>query len=126
MASKKETEVTEKKSVKPITLRDQTNGDIYVLEFSRDSVRFAEARGFKIAAMDDGAVMTTTEDLFFYAFRMHQPKISKAETDKILYEKLKGMPKGMMERLVDLYLAPVYTLSQNEEDEKNATMTAEF
>ena len=129
MAEKKTVAKVEDDRVKPIVLRDQKTNDIYVLEFNRDSIKFAESRGFKIAAFDEGAVITTVEELFFYAFRMHQPKITRAETDKILYEKLGGMPAGMLERLVDLYIEPLKALRQDADEEgnvKNATMTAEF
>lgn len=128
MATKLETKntQTDDKRVKPIILKDDSNGDIFVLEFNRDTVKYAEARGFKIGAFDEGQVITTTEELFFYAFRMHHPNKSKADTDKILYEKLHGLPTGMLDRLIDLYVLPVTELRQNEEESKNSTMTAEF
>lgn len=112
--------------VKPIIIRDQTNGDVFVLEFNRDTVKMAEQRGFKIGAIDAGVVVSTTEDLFYYAFKMHHPKMSKADTDKILYEKLHGMPEGMLLRLIDLYVLPIEALKQKEEEAKNLTMTVEF
>lgn len=112
--------------VKPIIIRDQTNGDVFVLEFNRDTVKMAEQRGFKIGAIDAGVVVSTTEDLFHYAFKMHHPKMSKADTDKILYEKLHGMPEGMLLRLIDLYVLPIEALKQKEEEAKNLTMTVEF
>lgn len=128
MAKEKVAEVTKNESeqIKPVILRDQTNGEIYVLEFNRDTVKFAEQRGFKIGSIDAGVVVTTTEDLFYYAFRMHHPKMSKADTDKILYDKLHGMPDGMLLRLIDLYVLPIETLKQKEEEAKNLTMTVEF
>ena len=116
----------EKKELKPIILKDDNNGDVLVLEFDRATVKFAEARGFKISALDDGLSISNIEDLFFYAFRKHQPNKSKADTDKILYDRLGGMPDGMIERLVDLYLLPFKTLVQDEDSVKNATMTVEF
>lgn len=126
MAEKETVNKDGSRNVKPIRLHDSVTGDIYVLEFNRETVKYAEDRGFRVNALDEGAIVSATEELFWYAFKMHHPNISKAETDKILYDKLKGLPKGMMERLVDLYLEPVYTLGQSEEDAKNATMTAEF
>ena len=106
MAEKKVTKV-EDKQITPITLKDDNNGDIFVLEFDRATVKFAESRGFKISVFEDNIInLSAIEEIFYYAFRKHQPKISKAETDKILYEKLGGMPEGMVERLTDLYLVP--------------------
>ena len=54
--------------VKPARLVDQNTGDEYVLDFNRDSIRFAEARGFK---PDDVLSFPATKipELFFYAFR---------------------------------------------------------
>ena len=125
MAEKKVTKV-EDKQIKPIILKDEINGDIFVLEFDRATVKFAESRGFKINALDEGLSMSTIEELFFYAFRKHQPNKSKADTDKILYEKLHGMPEGMIERLVELFLYPFNSLMRDEEEAKNSTMTVEF
>lgn len=111
------------KEVKPITLTDNVNGDVFVLEFDRASVKFAEARGFKINSLDEGLNMSVIEDLFFYAFHKHQPSKKKEETNNILYNKLHGMPGGMIERLVELYLQPFNTLVQTDDEAKNAQMT---
>jgi len=118
--------MAENKTVTPITLTDDKNGDVFVLEFDRAAVRFAEGRGFKLDILDGSVSLSAIEDLFFYAFRMHQPKISKAETDKILYEKLGGLSDGMLERLVELYLQPFNTLLQSDDETKNSTMTVKF
>lgn len=126
MAEKTAVKKTDDKQIKPIILKDESNGDIFVLEFNRDTVKYAEARGFKIGAFDEGQVINTTEELFFYAFRMHHPNKSKADTDKILYEKLRGLPNGMFERLVDLYILPINSLRQDGDETKNSTMTVEF
>jgi len=128
MATKLETKNTQAddKQIKPIIIKDANNGDVFVLEFNRATVKFAEARGFNINALDNGISMSLIEELFFYAFRMHQPNKSKADTDKILYEKLQGMPEGMIERLVELYLQPFNTLVQTEEVTKNSMVTVEF
>lgn len=126
MAEKTAVKKTDDKQIKPIILKDESNGDVFVLEFDRASVKFAESRGFNINALDAGLNMSAIEELFFYSFRKHQPKISKADTDRFLYDKLKGMPDGMIERLVELFLLPFNTLVQNEDEGKNATMTVEF
>ena len=111
--------------VKPIILRDD-RGNVYVLEFNRDSIKFAEARGFKTQAFEDGIGIGNMEDLFFYAFRMHHPNMSKANTDHILYDELGGFPEGMLERLAELYMVPFTTLIQDEGSAKNSKMTVEF
>ena len=126
MAEKKTAVKVQNEPVKPIILRDDKTNEVYVLEFNRDSIKFAEARKFDINAMSDGVSISAIEDLFFYSFRMHQPNVSKAQTDKILYEKLGGIPEGMIERLAELYLVPFNSLVRTEESVKNATMTMEF
>lgn len=110
--------------VNPIILRDNENGNVYTLEFNRDSVRFAENRGFDI---NDVArfPMTKLPELFFYAFRMHHKNVSREKTDRILFDDLGGMPEGMAERLGVLYSAPFEALA-GKENEKNGKMTVEF
>lgn len=126
MAEKKTNTVTpSKNTIKPIVLRDDC-GNVYVLEYSRDSIKFAEARGFKAQALEDGISISNMEDLFFYAFRMHHPNMSKANTDHILYDKLGGFPDGMLERLAELYMVPFNTLLQDGDKAKNSKMTVEF
>lgn len=111
------------KEIKPIYLTGD-RGEAYILEFDRATVKYAEQHGFNTDA--ETIRITDAEELFFYAFRKHHPNISRADSDKILYEKLHGFPKGMFERLVELFALPYNALVQTEEDEKNATMTAQF
>jgi len=121
MASKEMNE-----QVKPIILHDIENEMDYTLEFNRDSIRFAEARGFDI---DDVAKypMSKLPELFFYAFRMHHKNISREKTDRILFEDLGGMPEGMAERLGALYAIPFEALTNKDgEKAKNSRMTVEF
>lgn len=110
--------------VKPIILHDEEYGKDYMLEFSRESVTFAEQRGF---SLDDLGryPMAKMPELFFYSFRMHHPNISKSQTDKILFEKLGGMPEGMAERLGELYAVP-YEALNNTGEAKNVSMTVEM
>ena len=120
------TPIEEKKpEIKPIVLRNNV-GDVYILEFNRDSIKFAEARGFKAQTLEEGISMSAIEDLFFYSFRMHHPNMSKANTDKILYDELGGLHDGMIERLADLYLAPFNTLVATGDSAKNSKMTVEL
>ena len=119
---------TEEK-VKPIILHDLENDEDYTLEFDRDSVKVAESRGFDIE--DVGKFpMTKVPELFFYAFRMHHPKMARNQTDRILFDVLKGLPEGVAERLGALYGVPYEALNgkKNNEgtDEGNARMTVEL
>ena len=112
--------------VKPIILHDSEEGVDYTLEFNRESVRFAEARGFDIS--DVGKYpMTKIPELFFYAFRMHHKSVSREKTDRILFEYLGGLPDGMAERLGALYSAPFEALTADEgKPGKNARITVEM
>lgn len=112
--------------VKPIILHDTENGDDYTLEFNRETIKFAESRGFDID--DVGRYpMSKLPELFYYAFRMHHKSVSREKTDKILFEYLGGMPEGMAERLGSLYAAPFAALTNSNDDEgKNRRMTVEM
>lgn len=107
--------------VKPIILRDTENGAEYTLEFNREAIRFAEARGFAIADIDRFP-MTKIPELFYYAFRMHHRNVSREKTDKIIFEDWGGInniPDGVLERLGQLYAEP-FSATQVEEAPKNA------
>ena len=117
--------MAEMEKVKPIILHDNENNEDYTLEFSRESIRFAEARGFSIADVEKYP-MTKLPELFFYAFRMHHKNVSREKTDRILFDDLGGMPEGMAQRLGELYGAPFEALTNSEEKGKNSKMTVEF
>jgi hypothetical protein len=118
-------EVNEK--VKPLILTDNETGEKYTLEFSRESVKFAEARGFDIGDVNKFP-MTKLPDLFYYAFRMHHRNIARERTDRILFDDLGGLPAAGLERLYMLYSAPfdALVLSPEYGETKNARMTVEF
>lgn len=113
--------------VRPARLIDQETGDEYVLDFSRDSVRFAEQRGFK---PDDVLEFPATRipELFFYAFRKNHKNMAKNQTDRILEEQLGGMTEALLTRLIQLYnqAALTHLIASEEDAEKNARMTVEL
>lgn len=111
--------------LKPIVLTDTETGDVYTLEFTRETVKFAELKGFNIDNIDKFP-MTTIPDLFYYAFRAHHKNVARNRTDEILTEDLGGLPDGMLARLVELYYKPFDCLLNKEETVKNAKMTVEF
>ena len=97
--------------VKPIVLTDVGTGEKYTLEYNRDAVRFAEARGFSIIEVQKFPMMLY--DLFFYAFRMHHKNVAKDKTDKLIDDGFGGvgnLPEAMVERLIDLYLQGYETM----------------
>lgn len=128
MASKAINEVKENEKVKPIILHDTDDNRDYTLEFNLDSVRFAQARGFDSDDLQKYPVLKT-EELFFYAFRMHHRNVPKEKTDRIFWDKLGGLanlPDGFIERLIMLYYDPINAAKVAEGDGKNAGMTVEM
>lgn len=121
--------MTEKENVKPmiITTEDEKGKKIsYTLEFNKESVKFAEDRGFQLADVTRFP-MTKVPELFFYAFRMHHPKVAKANTDAIIFGEdgwggLGGIPDGVVERLIELYDAPFGAMV----DSKNSKVAVEL
>lgn len=113
-----------KEKIKPIVITDGDNGDVFTLEFNRDSVRFAELKGFNVDDISNKP-MTAIPNLFFFAFRMHHKNLSREKVDKI-YDKLGGLTTAMIERLGALYAAPFESLIQEEDELKNSKMTVEM
>ena len=117
----------ENEEIRPLILHDGESGQDYTLEFSRESVKYAESRGFVI----DDVVrfpMTKIYELFHYAFRMHHKNISREKTDKIIDEDwggIAGIPDGVLERLGMLYAAPFGTL-KDKEDKNPPKVTVQF
>lgn len=112
--------------VRPVRLVGE-NGDEYILDFSRESVRFAEQRGFKPDEVLDFPA-TKIPEMFFYAFRKNHKNLAKNQTDKILEEELGGMTEALLTRLMQLYnqAALTHVVVTDEEAAKNARMTVEL
>lgn len=113
--------------ISPIKLTDNETGDVYELDFSRDSIRFAEKREFN---MEDILKYPTTKipELFFYAFQKNHKKIARSKTDSLL-EDMGGLPSEALERLIQLYKQAAYAnivVLDDEEDTKNGKVTLEM
>lgn len=117
--------------VNPIRLTDNTGvidnpGDVYELDFSRESIVFAENRGFKV---EEVAVypVTRISEIFYYAFRKNHRRIPREKTDKFM-EAWGGIPESVLKRLVELYnQASMSNNIQIDEDaEKNEMATVEM
>lgn len=109
--------------MKPIILKNKDTE--YTLEFNRESVKFAEMKGFKFEDVANFP-MNKIPELFYYAFRMHHKNVAREKTDKILDE-MGGLPEGFIERLVELYTAPFDFLTVSEDGErKNSKWTVEL
>ena len=101
------------------------NGTSYTLAFNRESVRFAESRGFKIDEVFDYPL--TNIPLFWYlAFRANHKNVARSQTDKIL-EDMNGLSKEVLERLFQLYHEPYDSLiSLDDETGKKSNITVEL
>ena len=105
-----------------LTMKDGTE---YVLEFSRESVKFAEQRGFDVSELTKYP-QTNIPALWFYAFRKNHKNMSRANTDALL-EELGGLTPDEIERLVRLYAEPNESLIVTDpKKRKNVTMTVEL
>lgn len=109
-----------KERISPIILTME-DGTEYTLEFNRKTVDFAERRGFKLDDVGD-YMMVKVPELFFYAFMMHHPYITKKQTDEILFEKLKGINDEVLRRLTELFTQGYDTLI-NSGEAKNSNVT---
>lgn len=111
--------------MKPIIIKSKD--EEYTLEFNRESIKFAESRGFKFEEVASYP-MTKLPELFYYAFRMHHKNVARDKTDKILFEELGGIPDGLIERLGELYAQPFECLTVVDEgtERKNSKWTVEL
>jgi len=112
--------------INPLRITVNGSGETYELNFSRDSVQFAERREFVV---DDVLKFPQTKvpEFFFYAFRMNHKGLSRSQTDDIL-NKMGGLSPKVLERLMLLYnQAQMSNNLQDDEDlEKNGAVTVEL
>ena len=104
--------------LKPMVITDPDNGREYTLEFSRKSVAKAEQAGLEVNRLES-ASMTMIPILFWGAFLMHHPQMTREQTDKILFDGLGGLNATEMEYLGRLYAEPFQTLISAEGAEGN-------
>lgn len=111
--------------VEPITLvfnQGKYDEKEYVIEYSRDTCIQAETAGFSAEKVEANP-MSQIPLLFFYGLKMHHPKMTRAESDKILFDDIGGITKELAERLVELYAAPYETLFNETGTPKNPNLT---
>lgn len=112
--------------LKPMTIVDPDEGREYTLEFSRRTVSKTELAGFDINQLEAKS-MTMIPLLFWGAFLMHHPQMTKEQTDKILFDGLGGLGETEMTYLGKLYAEPFKSLVSNEDKEANPRkMTVKF
>lgn len=113
--------------VNPIKLTNNKTGEVFELDFNRETLYVMDRDGFKIEEVADYPA-TNIPKLFFYAFRRNHRKMTKAQTDRILQEVLHGVTPKMLERLILLYnqAATANNVQEDEDLEKNSDVTVEF
>lgn len=104
--------------VKPMVIADPDEGREYTLEYSRKTVSKAEQAGLDINQLESKS-MTMIPILFWGAFLMHHPHMTREQTDKILFDGLGGLNMEEMERLGKLYAEPFQTLVSTEGEGAN-------
>ena len=124
MATKiKEAEVR----IDPVKITDNETGTTYILDFNRESVMFAEARGFDTELLVKFPV-SNFPDFLFYALRANHKNIARNQSDK-LYERLGGYSPEFLERLLQLYNQAAFAnniVEATEEMGKNGNLTVEL
>ena len=112
--------------VQPVRVNDNKTGMAYELDFSRESVKFAENRGFKVDELTVFPV-TRVPELFYYAFRKNHKNVARSQTDALL-DGMGGMTSAFLVRLMQLYnqAALTHLISTDEDSAKNAEVTVEL
>ena len=111
--------------LKPMVITDPDEGREYTLEYSRKTVSKAEQAGLDVNQLETKS-MTMIPLMFWGAFLMHHPYMTKDQTDKILFDGLGGLNAKEMEYLGKLYAEPFQTLIANEDEENPRRMAVKF
>lgn len=112
--------------VKPMVIFDPDESREYTLEYSRKTVVKAEQAGLDMNKLE-ALPMSMIPILFWGAFLMHHPHMTKEQTDKILFDGIGGLNEAEMEYLGKLYAAPFQSLVAGAEEGANPRkMTVKF
>lgn len=113
--------------INPIRITDNDTGKVYELDFSRESVKFVEAQGYKIDETFDYPNVNIPK-LFYYAFRKNHKNMALNQTTDLL-DKMGGLTEQIALRLVDLYRQATMANNVIQDDEdlgKNSRVTVEL
>lgn len=115
--------------INPIKLTDKETGEVYVLDFNRESVKFMANNNFVFdIGRIIGRIAVDGPDLFYYALRANHKKLARNQAEK-LYERMGGLSPKMIGRLDDLYNQAIMSnqIVQDDEDlEANPHVAVEF
>lgn len=113
--------------IKSVRLTDERTGQVYELDFSLESISFAERQKF---SLEDALKFPVTgmRDLFYYAFRKNHRNVARDKTDKMIERWGGGLPENLVKRLVQLYTQAQANnaINVDEDAEKNAGLTLEM
>lgn len=112
--------------INPVRVTDNETSKVYELDFSRESVKFAENRGFAVDEITKFPV-TRIPELFYFAFRKNHKNVARSQTDALL-DDMGGLSAKVLERLMQLYnqAALTHMISSDEDAEKNTKVTVEL
>lgn len=111
--------------IKPLKIT--VKGETYELDFSKESVSFAQNNGFVLEDVSKYLTLKVPE-FFYYAFRMHHRRLARNQTDAILNE-IGGLSPKMLERMILLYNQAEMSNNVVQDDEelaKNANVVVEM
>lgn len=114
--------------IKPIVLTDTETGEQYTLEFTADSVTYAQQRGFNLNEWE-AKPMVVFPQLFMYSFRANHRSVMPYKIQKLWDELSRdGVPDGVLERLMELYNKPIACMLVGEDEDggKNSKVTVEL
>ena len=100
------------------------NGNDYILEYTRRSIKQMEDEGFIAKEIEDKP-MTMLPTLFAGAFKAHHRFVKKDIIDQI-YENMPNKEK-LIERLAEMFNEPIMSLMEDPKDSsKNVEWTASW
>lgn len=113
--------------VQPARLTDEQTGQVYELDFSKESVVFAERNKFDLEDAIKYPV-SGMQDLFYYSFRKNHRNVPREKTDKMIDRWGGGVPEKLVKRLVQLFQQAQASnaILVDEDAEKNSGLTLEL
>ena len=111
--------------LKPMVITDPEEGREYTLEYSRKTVAKTEQAGLDVNRLESQS-MTMIPLLFWGAFLMHHPYMTREQTDKILFDGLGGLNEDELGYLGKLYAAPFESLIASEDESNPRKMAVKF
>lgn len=113
--------------IRAARITDENSGAVYELDFSRESIAFAERQNFSLDAAIEHPV-SGMRDLFYLSFRKNHRNVPREKTDKIIDRFGGGVPEALAKRLIQLYrqAESAFSIIREEETEKNSGLTVEL